>query len=130
MFAQALVPRAFDISVRVAFSASLTCTPPMPRKPPSDGDGRLAKPRHFLQAFLRRVQRLGEGAELGEDGFGERLGVAARHRAEQDQLKELVVGKRIGAGFAEAPPQPLAMAEIVGLAAASLKPIRGRTIAE
>jgi hypothetical protein len=73
---------------------------------------------------------LGEGAELSEDSFGERFGVAARHRAEQDQLKELVVGKRIGAGFAEAPPQPLAMAEIVGLAAASLKPIRGRTIAE
>ena len=64
---------------------------------------------------FRGVQRLGEGAELGEDGFGERLGVAARHRAEQDQLKQLVVGKRIGAGVAEAPPQPLAMAEIVWL---------------
>src|SRR6476619_1081194 len=33
---QALVPRAFEISARVAFSASLTCTPPMPRNPPSD----------------------------------------------------------------------------------------------
>src|SRR5262245_31048195 len=33
---QALVPRAFDISARVAFSASLTCTPPMPRNPPSE----------------------------------------------------------------------------------------------
>ena len=34
--AQALVPRAFDMSARVAFSASLTCTPPMPRNPPSE----------------------------------------------------------------------------------------------
>src|SRR5262249_16280404 len=33
---QALVPRAFDISARVAFSASLTCTPPIPRNPPSE----------------------------------------------------------------------------------------------
>ena len=28
-------PRALEISVSVAFSASLTCTPPIPRKPPS-----------------------------------------------------------------------------------------------
>src|SRR6516165_435144 len=33
---QALVPRAFDMSASVAFSASLTLTPPMPRKPHSE----------------------------------------------------------------------------------------------
>ena len=32
---QALVPSAFAMSPKVAFSASLTCTPPIPRKPPS-----------------------------------------------------------------------------------------------
>ena len=85
------------------------------------GDGRLAEPRHLSQAFLRRVQRLGEGAEMGEDGFGERFGVAARHRAEQDQLQKLVVGEGVGAGLAEAPPQPLAMAEIMWLGSGILE---------
>ena len=33
---QALVPTAFDMYAKVAFSASLTCTPPMPRNPPSE----------------------------------------------------------------------------------------------
>ena len=79
------------------------------------GDGGFAEPRHLLQALLRSVQRLAEATELGEDCFGQRLGIAARQGAEQDQLEQLVVGKRIGASLAEALPQPFAVAEIVWL---------------
>ena len=93
------------------------------------GDRRLAEARHLLQALLRRIQRLGEASEVGKDGFGQRLGVAPRHRAEQDELEQLVVGKRIVAGLAEASPLPLAMAEIVWLAGV-LETHSGRSIAE
>jgi len=65
---------------------------------------------------------------MGKDGFGQRLGVASRG-TEQDHLEQLVVGKRIGAGLAEASPQSLAMAELVWLAGV-LKAHSGRSIAE
>ena len=66
---------------------------------------------------------------MGKDGFGQRLGVASRHGAEQDHLEQLVVGKRIGARLAEASPQSLAMAEIVWLAGV-LEAHSGHSIAE
>jgi hypothetical protein len=62
-------------------------------------------------------------------GFGEGLGVAARHGAEQDEFEQLVVWERIGAGLAEASPQSLAMTEIMWLAGV-LEAHSGRSIAE
>ena len=50
------------------------------------------------------VQGLGEGAEAGDQRLGERLGVAPRRGAEQDQLEQLVVGQGVGARLAEASP--------------------------
>jgi hypothetical protein len=50
---------------------------------------------------------------VGEQRLGERLYVAARQRAEEDELKELIVGERLGADLAEAQPQPLAVPVIV-----------------
>jgi hypothetical protein len=66
---------------------------------------------------------------VGKDRFGQRLGVSPRHRAEQDELEQLVVGKRIGAGLAEPSQQSLAMAEIMWLAGV-LEAHSGRSIAE
>jgi len=66
---------------------------------------------------------------MGKDCFGQGLGVAPRHGAEQDHLEQLVVGKRIGAGLAEASPQSLAMAEI-GWLAGVLEAHSGHSIAE
>ena len=61
-------------------------------------------------------ERLGELPNRARMRLGERLGVAPRHRPEQHQLQQLVIGQGVGAGVAEAPPQPLAMAEIMRLA--------------
>ena len=79
------------------------------------GGGRLAEPRHLEQQILRRVHGLGEGAEAGQDRFGERLRVPARHGAEENELKQLVVGQGVRAAVAKALPQPFAMAEIMRL---------------
>jgi hypothetical protein len=43
-------------------------------------------------------------SEARKKGFGERLAVAPRRCAEQDQLEQLIVGEGIGTGIAKASP--------------------------
>ena len=62
---------------------------------------------------LRRRDHLGERAECSQQRLGQRLDVAPRQRAEQQQLEQLVVGHRVGAGLAKALAQPLAVAVIM-----------------
>jgi hypothetical protein len=54
-----------------------------------------------------------QAAEACEQGFGERLGVLDVDAVEQQQLQELVVGQRLGAGLEKAGAQALAMAVVV-----------------
>ena len=70
-------------------------------------------PSHLLEARLGRVDHLGERAEARDQPLGQLLGVAARQRAEQHELEQLVVGQRVGATLAEALAQALAVARVV-----------------
>ena len=56
---------------------------------------------------------LGEGAEARNQRLGQRLHIAPRHGAEQDQLEKLIIGQRLGAALAEPVAQPLAVAVIM-----------------
>jgi hypothetical protein len=77
------------------------------------GDRRFADAGNLAQQLFRRVHRLGEGAEAGNERLGQRLGIAPRRGAEQDQLEQLVVGEGVWPRLAEALPEPLAMTEIM-----------------
>src|SRR5262249_51896313 len=77
------------------------------------GDGGLAQALDLFEPLARRRDHLGERAELRNELLGERLHVALRDGAKQDQLEELVVADRLAAGGEEALPQPRAMAVIV-----------------
>ncbi len=78
-------------------------------------DDRIADAGDLAQFAGGRAQHLGEGAEAGKQRLGDRLGVAARQRLEEDQLDQLVVGQRRAAAFVEALLQPFTVTEIVGL---------------
>ena len=68
-----------------------------------------------MSEVLLRAEHLGEGAEMLDELLGERLDVALRDRAEEQQLEQLVVGQGGVAGVEEALAQTLAMAEMVRL---------------
>ena len=74
------------------------------------GDGRLAQPGDLVEPLGAGGENLGEGAEPCQQRLGNRLDVPPRHRAEQDQLEELVVVEGRGAAPAEALAQPFAVA--------------------
>src|SRR5262249_10504115 len=67
----------------------------------------------FGEPRLRRCNYLGKGAEFRQQRLGERLDVAARQRAKQPQLQQLIVRQSVGADFAEAAAQAFAMTVIV-----------------
>ena len=82
------------------------------------------------QPRRRRRQHLGEAAEAGEQGLGDRLGVDAGKRLEEDQFEQFVVAEIFSADFIEALAHTLAMLEIVGKVPAFLAksrhlPLRG-----
>jgi len=56
------------------------------------GDDRVANPRDFAETIPGGVDDFGEGTELGDQFFCQRLGVAAQKRAEQDEFKKFIVG--------------------------------------
>jgi hypothetical protein len=75
-----------------------------------------ASPSPFLgEPRDRRGDDFGERAEGRDQRLGERLDVAARQGAEQDEFEQLVVGQRLVASGAETLAQPLAVAVIMGL---------------
>ena len=65
---------------------------------------------NLAQQMRRRAQHPRQRAEAFEQRLGDRLGVAARNQAKQQQLEQLVVGERVGAGLVEAFTQAVAMA--------------------
>src|SRR4051794_25656903 len=69
-------------------------------------------------------ERLGEGAEAADQLLRDRLHVAARDRAEQHDLQELVIRQGVAAGLREARPQPVAVAVVVGIVATMMGQIR------
>src|SRR5262249_5561726 len=77
------------------------------------GDARAAKPLYFGEPRLRRRDHFGEGAELCQQGLGERLDIAARQRAKQEQLQQFIIGQSLGAGLAEAAAQAFGMTMIM-----------------
>jgi hypothetical protein len=52
---------------------------------------RVAQPADFPQPLARGADDLGEGAELGEQAFRQRLAIAARDGAKKNELDQLVV---------------------------------------
>ena len=78
-------------------------------------DRRVAEAGDLGEPLGAGGQRLGVGAEAGDQRLGDRLHVAARHGAEQNQLEQLVVGERRRAALAEALAQALAVAGVVRL---------------
>jgi len=77
------------------------------------GDSRFAQPFDFLEPLNRRSDHLGERAEFFEELLCQRLHVAPRYGAKQDQLEHLVVVQRIVAGLHEPLSQAVAMAMIM-----------------
>ncbi len=59
------------------------------------GRGVLAHALDPLQGPRIGVHHPGKAAELGEQGLGERLGIAARDGGEQEVFKHLVIGQRL-----------------------------------
>jgi hypothetical protein len=64
------------------------------------GDAGLAEPFDLGKPRRRRSDRFRERTEFGHQRLGERLDVAPRHHAKQQQFEKLVVGERLGAGLA------------------------------
>ena len=70
-------------------------------------DDRLADAGDFAQLALRRAQHLGKAAETVQQCLGNRLGVPAGHRLEEDQLEQLVISQRRGTTVTKALLQAL-----------------------
>src|SRR5262249_34843008 len=79
------------------------------------GDGGLAEAVDLVKPFHRRRDHLGEGAEHGEQLLRERLHVALRDGAKQNQLEHLVIADRLASGREKSLPQALAMAVVMRL---------------
>ncbi len=62
------------------------------------------------QPLRVRAEHRPEGTEPGDQRLGERLGVAAGDRAEEQQFKQFVIGQRLWARIHEAGAQPVAVA--------------------
>jgi hypothetical protein len=77
------------------------------------GNGSLAQTVDLVEPFRRRRDHLGEGAERGEQVLRERLHVALRDGAEQDQLQHFVIADRLASGREKSLPQPSAMAVVM-----------------
>src|SRR5262249_25370797 len=76
------------------------------------GDGGLAE-TDLLQPLQRRRDHLGEGAERGEQVLRERLHVALRDGAKQDELEHFVIADRLASGGEESLLQASAMAVVM-----------------
>src|SRR5579871_668150 len=77
-------------------------------------DGGIAEPIDLGQARPWGRDHLAERAEFRNQGFCERLHVAAGQRTKQDEFEQLIVGDRIAPGLAETPAQALPVAMIMG----------------
>src|SRR6266446_5387218 len=69
------------------------------------GDGGLSQTVDLVESFRRRRDHFREGAERGEQVLRERLHVALRDGAEQDQLEHFVIADRLAAGREKSLPQ-------------------------
>ena len=74
------------------------------------GDGGLAQAADLLKPPDGCRDHLGQGAEFFEQLLCQRLHVAPRYGAKQDQLEHFVIVQRIAAGLQESFAQALAMA--------------------
>jgi len=63
----------------------------------------------FPEPILRCAENLREAAETGQQGFGDRFGVAARKALEQDQFEQFVILEGVGSVLAEPRLQPFAV---------------------
>jgi hypothetical protein len=77
------------------------------------GDGGLSQTVDLVESFRRRRDHFREGAERGEQVLRERLHVALRDGAEQDQLEHFVIADRLAAGREKSLPQAAAMAVVM-----------------
>ena len=76
------------------------------------GDRVLAQ-LFFPQPLDGRGDDIAERPEAVDEALGQRLGVHARDRHEQEKLEQLVIGERVAPAVHEALAQSLAMAKIV-----------------
>src|SRR5262245_35847721 len=76
-------------------------------------DRSLSEPAHLCEPLAGGRNHLRKRAELGQQGFRERLAVAAGYGSEEHELEQLIVGNRARAGFQEALAQPHAMSGVV-----------------
>src|SRR5690606_20687534 len=76
---------------------------------------RLADTLDLRQKGGGRAEHAGERAEPVEQRLGDRFRVAARDKAEEDELKQFVVGECSVAVFAKAGTKPLAVTVIMSL---------------
>ena len=88
------------------------------------GDDALADAVDLHQPRRRGGEHLGEGAEAPDQLLGDRLHVAARDRAEQHELQQLVIRQGVAAHLREARPQPVAVAVVMGIVASMMGQIR------
>ncbi len=72
-------------------------------------DRRFAETVDFAKPLRPRRDGLGEGAKARDQGLGERLHVAPRDGAKQQQLQHFVIGKRRFACIHEAIAQTLSV---------------------
>ncbi len=77
-----------------------------------------------MPPFGGRGDDVGEASEFLDQRLGQRLGVALGNRHEEQEFKQLVIGKRVGAAGDKALPQPLTMAVIMWNFAAPLDGVR------
>lgn len=74
---------------------------------------RIAGARNLAQPVWRSAKHFGNGAERFDQRLRQPLRVRARDGAEQQQLEEFVIRKRLRPGLREARPQPLPVSFIV-----------------
>src|SRR5262249_29026890 len=77
------------------------------------GDGGLSQTVDLVEPFHRRRDHLGEGAEHREQVLCERLHVALRDGAKQDELEHFVIADRLASGREKSLTQPSAMAVVM-----------------